>query len=295
MKKVPEIYPAEIWVSKALGRISTIAEANPHMYAKSRARYRRIARSCAAIINLISDMLETDMLAQVDMTEENVQLSDTTDSQIAELDSIASDITDHVDRVKSFLPESTDSSSQTDKVDYKKVKAVYAKMFNHIAVSGTPYIVADSCAQFLHDWFSFRFLQHGKFWCNLTQLPIWIEDMVLLYGKYVENQQLVQLQQYMDKWYSKVAANDAECKFAVPYEAHELESECGAGNITLSGLVLWDILVDNGMIDRDYGDCGVHIATQGPIHRARTLNAQSASNYMPYDNFPEVLAQCNIL
>lgn len=294
-----DIYGAEKHVLKLLEYIQGVASARPKMYAKSKDRLRELASNCYQIVQLISSMLEEEALGQ-DVEE----FSQCADSNVSEL--IVS-MQDQLNNLQKFIGVTAESHVQTSVESAIKIpKDVrreamrnYGAVLHNLAETNIEYGVVSDLAKVLWRWYDTRFFQNSKsstnFRYNIRRLPDWIYSIVLTYSKYVESGNQLEFLQLFDSWCEQIQYSDS-AKFAIPYEVYLVDKSHRAEDLTLTAVVMWDILIDYGMKALCISDpYNLYVSENSLYERCVELNPCILDRYSNYKDNPDVLHVCKIV
>lgn len=276
MRKAPEMYPIESWISKSLDRVTAISDSDPTLYEPTKERYRLIASNCLAIVNVISSMLEEDLISCTSIEDDPIL---------------------HIYETVDKLAESISKDSRSSIAHSKLAKSSYKDCIKRLAEKSFTNADVNGCSQFLYEWFNNRFCSYAdgvRFRYDILKVPEWIAGMTLLYCKHLVQHTLDSLETTMAKWYKDIRDPDNKCStFAIPYEAFQLLSGKDT-SIYLDSLVMWDILLDEGLSSScSMLPCEYQIQPKLMLNIASQLNLDSLLNsYSDYTLDPSVLDRC---
>lgn len=244
-----DIYSAETSVKRLLEFVESLAKRDTRMYKPSRDRLRELASTCERVVDVISSILQEGALESVDDAEFNsssdpeiVAALSRMQSQIAQLQSFIVPGTQSVPIVKS------DISSATRKL----VISDYREALNAIADKQSCYPAVNEVSALLWKWFRARFIDRQNiatdFRYNIRRLSDWVRDTVILYGHAVENNTADAFISMFDEWCNSLMYAESRDRHAVPYCIYEFDKNPSSEMMTLTGAVLWDMLMDHGLI-----------------------------------------------
>ena len=235
------VQSAEKQINKLLDYVREIHSKNPTMYEKSKRRLNNISLTCNQIVHLISEILETEILANPDDTQEfggeveqNIlysvlsmeeslcQLKRFVTNNVSEFKTSGSY---HTDIISRYLCIFTTSSSAYTEVRDKNIKGII-------------YLISV--------WLNLRFRFYGgDFKYNISDLAKWIRDIVVVYGYHVEHDTQEEFSSKFVRWCNGL--HDASI-YGVPYEVNSLSrnTQLYKKYLTSSSLLLWDKLIAFG-------------------------------------------------
>ena len=242
MVKYHEIQPLENAASKINSELDQMLATKPGMYNKTKKRYRQLASDLLQCVEKISRLIEEDDLIS-DSTDEFDELSK--DSQ--PIDSIS--LTSELDHAKSVYQSTSNfMSTKTSKhKDYNRLVAQYHDvLYQTIDSSDICCQEAKSCAELISKWFDCRFINHtDNFNCNMKQLPNWISNIIILFGKYQSEGNISKFIDMMNTWIINTTSGQND-KWAVPYEVFQLSKEAEPQEFTLSAIAINRMLFNAG-------------------------------------------------
>jgi len=238
-----DIYSAEVQVKKLLNYVNELSNSKPRMYQKSKDRLKELANTCNQVILVIAEILQDEALI-------NGQEDEFGGSQVSDLDSVLDSMEDQISELRQFLssPKPVSNVNTNFSTSKKRALFTYKHCLSTLANADVAILEAGSCGKLLWKWFSTRFLECPEsFKYNMKKLPRWIRDIVILYGYNLECGTLNEFTTMFDKWMLSITTS--ENNYAVPYEVYEFDKTTDPCNMTLSAVVIWDILLDYGLRD----------------------------------------------
>jgi hypothetical protein len=153
------------------------------------------------------------------------------------------------------------------------------------------------CISLLQRWFNVRFMTFSKnFYYNIGKIPMWIRNIVLVYGRSIElNQQSSFVTEFTD-WCNNVGGPGKQ--YAVPYSVHSLESSLDSSDVDLISVVIWDILYDGGLnslSNEDIQLCNLGLSATAIYDLCDEINPAVLDNYRHYSSDSSILSCCKLV
>lgn len=291
-----EIYSAEACVKKLLNYVQDLAQKKPNMYAKSKERLRGLALTCEQVVSVISDILEEEILSR--------DIDEFDNSSNTDLVSMFKSIRSDVDKLEKFVtfdtnPESNSNTSVLSTNTRRAILTKYGNTLRTLSEKYIEYVPVSDCAKLLWNWFDTRFFKTAKtspnFKYNIRRIPRWICCIVILYSKHLsEGTQDIFVSDF-NSWCESLNYSQSNSKFAVPYEVYQLDKSLNPDLLTLTAVVMWDILLDSGlskMCTDDENDLYLQdtfIYDLCVKHKPNILD-----DYVNYHTSMEILHECKI-
>lgn len=286
-----DIYGAGTNIKKLLAYVEDLADSKPKMYAKSKDRLKEIATTCNKVVEVISEILEDEVLQ-----DDSVEFGQTSD-----LDNVLNDMQYQIDRLKKFTqstpevieskPKISESSTISANVRKKAMKN-YSTQLAAMSNKETAYPFADRCAKLLWTWFDVRFLKtvYGTgFRYNMRRFPEWIQTIVILYGQAIHNNSVSMFENEFQDWLNTIISTDAKDKYAVPYAVYQFCKTPETDIITLDAIILWDILLDNGLRELCTNDkSDLYLNEYGVYDLCSEINPIVLDDYCNYETHPDI-------
>lgn len=244
-----DIYSAESHVKRLLSYVESIADEKPRMYEKSKNRLRDLADTCNQVVLVISEILQDEVLS--DDGEEF-------DSTSSDMEELLSSMEDQLMKLREFTSTgssqslSSSSNASSSRVDKKHVISDYKKCLMSASDDYIGCVYADECAEMLWTWFNTRFYQTisgSSFRYNMKKFPVWVRDFVIVYSKSVHDGCSEDFMNDFRRWINLIKTTDARNKYAVPYPVYQFGKSIDANYLTLEAVVMWDMLLDKGLLD----------------------------------------------
>ena len=279
-----DIYGAGTNIKKLLAYVESIADNKPKMYAKSKDRLKEIAVTCNQVVEIISEILEDEMLQ-----DDSIEFG-----QRSDIDDVLDNMQYQIDKIKQFkgVPEHTKSDSSISSATRKKVIKNYTVCLSKLSSIETSYPFADRCAKLIWTWFDVRFLktvQGTSFRYNMKHFPEWISAIVILYSKAIQANEVAIFEDKFQKWIQNIITTEAKDKYAVPYEVYQFCKNPDPLDVTLDAVILWDILLDNGLRDICTADKNdLYLDEYSVYNLCNILNSNVLDDYCDYSTHPGI-------
>ena len=288
-----DINSAEKSIKKLLTYAKDLAESKPRMYQKSRDRLKELSDTCMEVVTVISSVIQDETLSE-DLAEFNSEPTPNIANAIQSMQN-------QLDQLRSFAgmtPVQITSESQTaskNSMNSKKsVLRKYADILQNLSTVDFKYDAVDRCAKFLWYWFDVRFRQTVRtsgFRYNMKKFPIWIRDIVLMYGKAIHDNSYVNLDDSVRSWVGNLLTeSESPNLYSIPYELYQFERDMCADDMTLEAVVLWDILIDNGLTELCTRSTDDLFLNEDAVYGlCSEMNPSVLDSYTNYSEHPEIL------
>lgn len=287
-----DIYSAENAIKKLLTYVEDLADTKPRMYGKSKDRLKDIASTCNKVVEAISDILEEEALK-----DDSVEFGQT--SSIVDM---VGNMRNRLDRVQEFtdgaaavkpVTDSDSLSSSTKRAALRTYRTCLFNLSNH----HSDYQFADRCAKLIWTWFDVRFLKtvyNTQFRYSIKRFSDWIEAIVILYGQAIHDNCVGEFEANFQNWISSIINTDAKDKYAIPYNVYAFCKDPDPSVITLDAVVLWDILLDNGLRDLcTPAKDDLYLNEYAVYDICDTYNPSMLDNYCDYSTHRELISSLN--
>lgn len=287
-----DIYGAEVQVNKLLNYVKGLSDSKPRMYQKSKDRLKELANTCNEVVAVIAEILQDEALLNDGPDEFGG--SDSTD-----VDDVLNRMQDQITELRHFLNVPVTSVPYVDTTDTdlssarKKALYDYKHCLSMLAHSDMIVQESEDCSHMIWKWFDCRFLENrDSFKYNMKKLPDWIRDIVILYGYHFESGSLVNFKFRFDSWIASISTN---VNYAVPYEVFQLDKSLDASKMTLTSVVIWDILLDYGLRELCHdSSSGLYLSEDCVYSLVGSLNSDIMDPYRHYTYDKSILERCNL-
>ena len=280
-----DIKSAESQINKLLDYVKEIESKRPTMYKKSKDRLKGLSDSCMEVVHIIANILQEE---ELDFDE--YEFSGSSKSSIR---SMIESMEKEVANMKSFIGVDNDVGEKLDPSACKDIVRRYRNVVEYTAGIETGCYVVDDCADLIWKWFSTRFVHYSRsFKYNVKNLKSWTIAIVLLYGKHHEMGDIISFKDEFDSWMSDVLSGTNN--YAVPYEVNLVANNIDESCLTLSGIVIWDVLVDKGY-NRLCSDSSKVYPSEDEIYELYASKFPSILNqYRRYQFDESILDECRL-
>ena len=289
-----DIYGAETTVKRLLEFVKSLAKRDTRMYKPSRDRLRELASTCEQVVEVISTILQEGALESVDDVEFNsssdpeiVAALSRMQSQISQLQSFIVPGTPVVPAVKS------DISCATRKI----VISDYRTTLNDAANIKSCYPAVNEISAALWKWFRTRFIDRQNvatdFRYNIRRLPDWIRDIVILYGHAIETKTADSFLSMLNEWCDALMYAESRDRYAVPYCIYEFDKNPSGQLLTLTSVVLWDMLMDHRLnnISSESRNSDLYLDPYAIYNLCDSIAPEVLDNYRSYRSDESIRSQ----
>lgn len=287
-----DILGAKKSVDKLLKYVQDVASTDTKLYAKSRDKLKDVAKTCNEVVKVISQILQDEML-ETDVAEfqSDSNLSgviDSMQSQIYQLKLFAG--IDQVDVAEETVSRSSGLKDNRSPAAKKQIFQEYRKCLCDTSKFDYGYIEVNQCAELIWRWFDIRFVQtvqQSEFKYQMKKFPLWIRDIVILYGHALHLGQSGQFIREFNVWLDSLKTSDAKDKYAVPYEVYKFDRYLDPSCTNLESVILWDILVQQlEPICRKKDP--YYLSSDSVYDLTGELNPSVLNDYVDYQDYPEI-------
>lgn len=237
--KYLEIYPSEVAAKKILKHLNTMLEKKPKVYKKTILRYKKLAELLMQCLDKINKFIESETLLSSDDTEFD-ELSKPADDNLASLKTSTS-----IQRISNNIEDFDNIHTSGQRYNSSTVLK-YSTILQTSSNLDFGYEEINQCAKLVNMWFQARIPKNAKnsdFRYNVNQLPLWISQIIITYGYYLEQGKVYDLEQEFISWSNEIK-EDPHNIYRVPYCVY---NTCRSDNrecFTLSAVLIFDILVE---------------------------------------------------
>lgn len=293
-----EIYDAEAHLKKLFTYVEELADSRPYMYKKSKDRLRAIADTCNQVVHLISTILQDETF-----TQEDAEFEQTSNSEIlAFISSMESELTklkqfSGAQDVAAALPEA-ESKNKLSSTQRKQAMKSYLEVLK-LLPNRCNIDKGKECAKLIQSWFETRFIDtisiHPGFRYNIRRVPRWILCIVVAYSKHVEEGDESNFLSEFYSWIADVKSPDSDNNFSVPYEIYQLDREITANDLTLTSVIIWDILMNSGLLRlTNLYPIELSLSEDAVYDLCKQLSPQTLDKYVNYISDKSILRKCNM-
>lgn len=236
MDKYVESTQVEKLVHRLKTVLKTASENNPSMYNKTKLKYRELASDLLDCVGFIADMLEEDLLdnSAEYVVDEFEELS--VPHQLAEEHSEADNrIKQKAEDISTKISEISKQTNVTHKDPRNKhTISKFGTILVELPNGNISSDESKECAEYIKKWWMTRFNPDNKnpnFRYDMTQIPKWIDSIIITYGKYYHDNNLHEFRKLFDSWLESVKTEITNI-YSTPYFVHQLYHSNDSYNFT---------------------------------------------------------------
>lgn len=236
-----DIKLAESQVANLLEYLQDMDKKKPLLYRKSKDRLRDVATNCLQVVKVISSILQDETL-----TTDEYEFSG---SRRSDIRTMIDSMDKEIQKMKNFVGYGLNSEEDPIGVETRKsILKLYESVFASVVEKNLVSQHAMNCAKIIQEWYTVRFVdssnKYPNFRYNIRRLKDWTLGIVILYGRYHESGQ-ESISSVFDSWFNTLSSPSGD-RYAVPYQVYTITKDLESQPITLSSLVIWDILCHEG-------------------------------------------------
>lgn len=287
-----DMHSAELQVEKLLKYVQDIEARQPTLYKKSKDRLRDISSNCIRVVEVISEILKEESLIQ---DREEFEGSNNSDV-VAFIEGME----EEVNKMKEFVGYSSSRSKYSTISDRRSVFSTYKNSLKKLSESNISYHIVNDCSKLIWRWFDTRFdsKRFPSFRYNLSNMPMWLERTVIYLGGKIATGTFNEAVDEYEDWFIKL--DQSENFYVVPYSVNKLCKKITPFDITLTAVVLWDILIDNGLVlagkrlNKDSRDKFCYVDDARIYDMCADQFPSILDNYRDYKDDPSILVECKL-
>ena len=203
-----------------------------------------------------------------------------------------------VQKMKDFIGYEPASSVPRITSEYRiQTLLKYEQVIKSTSLSDIPYEGVRNCSKLIWLWYEARFSHsselHPNFRYNIRRLKDWLLSIVILYGKYHESGDTYKYIQMFHSWINDLDKPKYD-KYAVPYEVYSVSRNVSSSDLTLTSLVIWDVLKDFGYSELfKFG--GELVPKEEDIYDiCADKNPSVLDRYRNYQFDRSIISECNL-
>ena len=298
-----DIYIAKEHMDKLLTYVKNVADSKPRMYQKSKDRLRDIAGTCQKVIQIISEILQEEILDDCfeDNSDTDVRNSEILEmvsamqSEILHLKQFVSYTCDNEELKNEVVPLHISNNKRISVEERKSAMSKYRGILKRLSETYIEFPQVSELCKLLHKWFETRFYSSMRvskdFRYNIRRIPNWIEDSVVVYSNHVINDTWSEFSHEFYQWCDDL--NSSSCKFAVPYEVYEFDKEDDK-RVSLTSVVIWDILLDAGLVEICQDDSELYLSESCIYDMCMSNNPSELDSYRNYKVDRTIIEDCKL-
>ena len=127
----------------------------------------------------------------------------------------------------------------------------------------------------------------------MKRVPNWVRDIVILYGYHIESGTLRDFEGKFYSWISTISSGNNP--YAVPYDVFNFDQSPDSNMLTLTAVVIWDILLDYGLRDLCCDPSSELYPSEDCVYSlVGSLNSSAMDPYKHYLYDPSIIERCNL-
>lgn len=244
------------YIDKVVYELRDLSTSGTSIYNKSRGRLVEIAKKSNEIISLISSILETNVLEsdQTDIVRQDVaQAISKMKAEIAALEKFVGPkctaFEPYEDSRDTIVSRPRAKGSDLTVAQRKELMKNFKSAVSMLPLS--EYQEAARCGSLISEWFDVRFYRGMKpntaYRYNIARIPEWISSIIIGYGKHLQSGDIDDYITEFQQWFDLVTDPATDCTYSLPFEVFQLTGNLTESDISLHGLVLYDLLLDAGL------------------------------------------------
>lgn len=291
-------------VEKLLSYIKSISESDSSLYTKSKEKLSSISKVCVECVNVISDILQEESL------NDDYDEFDSTSLFDSDIQMQIQSLSDQVEKLQTYFhckkePEYNKTENEyplmkytydcdLSSADLSKIVQDYRFVLNRVCMKDSKYTDVNRCSSILWKWFDARIIkQHPsapKFHYDVHRFKSIIYSFVISIGYHIENNTLDDFESSLDSWIDSLDTSPVSNKWIAPYEIYEIERGRCSKYLSLTSVILWDILLGCGM--KELCKCGtnIYLKETGVWDIVNRINPDILDNYFIYSDDPEKIS-----
>lgn len=245
---------------------------------------RRICEKLSMLTGEVEDStnIHADILWIRTMLEQLVQQSLSVDSDLKPVN------------ISAVKPESREPDMNF-KQSKKHSMKFYRDVFDDIRDYDCSMYVVDICTTLICDWFSSRFSGKDKgFHYDISNIPKYILAIVIGFGKSMSTDSISTFVREFQDWLQDVRSQGS--RYALPYDIYCIISQPDSEDVTMQGLILWNLLLTSSLEKLTCGPKGLlSINVNDMSNWAKIWNPQILSEYLQNKDNTSILSTYGFL
>lgn len=288
-----DILGAKKNVDKLLKYVQGVASTDVKLYTKSRDKLKDVAVTCNEVVKIISEILQEEIL-ETDSAEfqSDTNISGVIDSmqlQINQLKKFAG--IDQVDVAEETVSRSSGLKDNRSPAAKKQIFQEYRTCLSQLSEVKFEYDEISQCANLIWRWFDVRFIQtsqQSEFKYQMKKFPLWIRDIVILYGHALQSHRLNEFIQSFNNWINTLVTSDTYNSYSVPYEIYKFDRYHDKEKVNLDSVIIWDVLVSSGLNALCKRSDPYYMSEDSVYELTGELNPTALNNYLDFRDHPEI-------
>lgn len=306
-------YTAKNAVTNLYKYFEDLTAIQPVLYQKSKQDYMEMYEMLSQIIKMVGNIVEMDQLrTDTDEFESGVAefKRDIVSDVIRQLANVGGNTIDMPANYNSeYSPQNPEILStpleDLTPADCKQIVKRYSNLLQAISNADCEYQKVNQCADIIWKWYQARILKKypnaPQFNYCIHRLKGIIYSIVLVFGKHQEQGKVDTFLNHFEEWIRNLSISPKSNTWIAPYEVYEVERACAEGRLdkeygTLSAVVIWDILLDNGL--RELCETAEHNDVYPQEYqiwdRVEKVNVDALDAYVKYTSDRTIIESLNL-
>lgn len=317
-----DLNSAERNIHKLLSYIKSISDSDTTLYDKSKRKLTEISNSCMECIKEISIILQTESL---DDDELEFDMNPESKSNL-DLQNQVNILTDEINKIKAFINQGNndfDESSFDSNMNSKNnsiqnssiisynydttlsssersnIVKDYKFILNRTSMNDCKFNIINRCTRILWNWFDARILKTYNiaptFHYDVHRFKSIIYSFVISMGYHIENNTFDEFESNFDDWVASLSTSNESNKWIAPFEVYNIERGNCSEYITLTAVILWDILLDCGIRELCKSKSSTYLNEKSIWDIISDINIDVLDNYFNYKENIKLLEDYNIV
>lgn len=316
-------------IHKILSYIKSISNSESTLYDKSKQKLTDISNTCIECIQEISSILQIESLCD---DEFEFDMNPNSKSNI-DLQNQVNVLSLEVNKLKVFLQQgnpninidesidvnigpdlkpvihnhqinndsivSYDYNSNLSSIDLSNIVKNYKFVLNRTSMNECTMNIINRCTRILWNWFDNRILKihtiAPPFHYDVHRFKTLIYSFVILMGYHIEMNTFDSFEESFDSWVDSLSMSSESNKWVAPYDVYEIERGNYSKYVTLTAVIIWDILLDLGLYELCDTKSSIYLDKNSIWDIVSKVNLDILDNYFDYRESPELLSNYNII
>lgn len=286
-----DIYSAEKYVANLLEFVQDKSKSEVKMYSKSRERWKSIANTCIKVVNVITEMLQDEVMEQdytIEVSEDTYDpgsLEGMVLKMQAQLSALSTFVGCKPDaKVVSNDPLSPDKRREIIKQYLTTLEEVANNQINVKEINKLTYI--------LYNWFRVRFVDSTKcnnnFRYNIRRFPEWLSGIIIMYSYHVYAGDVDEFVSDFNLWLDSCYNSSKSGCYPIPLEVYKFVTKHSPEYVQTISMVVYDILIDLGLSDL-VKDEECYLNDDHIYRICKDINPECLDSYVHYTSNPDVI------
>lgn len=309
-------YTAKNAVTNLYRYFEELSAVKPVLYQKSKQDYIEMYDMLSQMIKMVGDIVELDQLTTDTDEFESGMIGfkrDIISDVIRQLVGVNGNTID-LDTLSGKSnsensPQNPDLLSQPleefTSAELKTIVRTYSRCLEDLSKMNCKYETVNQCASIMWKWYQARILKKYSnappFNYCIHRIKGILYSIILVFGKYHEQGKVDVFLGHFDEWIRNLSVSSKSNTWIAPFEIYEVERMFVEGKLdkkyaTLSSVVIWDILIDNGL--RELCETSEHTNVYPQEYeiwdRVEKINVDALDAYVKYSSDPTIIESLNL-